>query len=442
MSRKKKRTVSHENRVWWMAFFAGLPGAFVALILLWINDYTPKTQWTLTVMIVSLWFGFVFACKEQVIRPLQTISNLLAALREGDYSIRAKRYGTEDALNEAYFEANTLGETLREQRLGAQDAGALLRTVMHEIEVAVFAFDGEQKLRLVNRAGERLLTRPSEQLLGRTAADLNLAVCLEGDHFQILEMAFPGSGGRWEMHRTSFRQGGLPHQLLVLTDLSRALRKEERQAWQRLIRVLGHELNNSLAPIKSIAGSLQNLMKRQPPPADWQEDVKHGLDIVESRAEALTQFLGAYARLARLPEPQLQSVDVSEWIKRIISLETRMAVHLFPGPPARIHADPNQLDQILINLLRNAVDATAPGGGNVSIGWHRNSDHLEVWVEDDGPGLANTGNLFVPFFTTKPGGSGIGLALSRQIAEMHNGSLLVENRKDRPGCRATLRLPV
>jgi nitrogen fixation/metabolism regulation signal transduction histidine kinase len=421
---------------------AGLPGALVAFIMLWVGDYSPKVQWTLTVLIVSIWWGFAFALQGRVIYSLQTLSNLLAALHEGDYSLRARGASADDALGEVMLEVNALGETLREQRLGALEATALLRTVMSEIEVAVFAFDGEQRLRLVNRAGERLLAQPPERLLGHTAAELGLSECLQGETTRTMPMTFPGGIGRWGVRRTTFRERGLPHQLLVLSDLSRPLREEERQAWQRIVRVIGHELNNSLAPIKSLAGSMESLLSREPRPSDWEEDMQRGLTVIATRAEVLSRFMQAYARLARLPQPQLGPVDVGAWIRRVVQLEIRMNVRLIPGPEMTMQADGDQLEQLLINLVRNAVDAALEIGGGVRVGWTKAPAHLDVWVEDEGPGLPDTANLFVPFFTTKPGGSGIGLVLSRQIAEAHGGFLTLENRRTGRGCEARLRLPL
>jgi two-component system nitrogen regulation sensor histidine kinase NtrY len=436
------KPLSHERRVLLMAVTAGLPGSLVALILLWTGDHTPKVQWTLTVLIVALWTGFALAVRRRVVFPLQTLSNLLAALREGDYSIRGRQANPDDALGEVMIEVNALGETLREQRLGALEATTLLRTVMAEIDVAIFAFDHERRLRLVNRAGERLLAQPSERLLGRSAEELGLQECLEGDAARTLQAAFPGGIGRWGMRRGAFREHGLPHQLLVLTDLSQALREEERLAWQRILRVLGHELNNSLAPIRSIAGSLNTLLSREPRPLDWQDDMRRGLAVIAGRSEALSRFMEAYSRLARLPQPRFQSVDVESWIRRNVGMETRLTVALAAGPALRIPGDPDQLDQLLINLLRNAADAALETGGGVQIGWRKNGKSIEVWIDDDGPGISGTANLFVPFFTTKPGGSGIGLALSRQIAEAHGGALILENRADGPGCHARLKLPL
>lgn len=434
--------LSYDDRILLTALLAALPGAAVALVLLWTGEYAPKTQWTFTVFIVALSCGFAFSLRERVTFPLQTLSNLLAALREGDYSIRGRRAKRDDALGEVMLEVNALGETLREQRLGALEATTLLRAVMAGIDVAVFAFDAANRLQLVNRAGERLLALPSERIAGATAESLGLADCLQGETARTFDRSFPGASGRWGLRRTVFREKGLPHQLIVVADLTRALREEEFQAWQRLVRVLGHEINNSLAPIRSIAGSLDNLLLRDPAPADWRDDMHRGLSVIGSRADALGRFTSAYAQLARLPRPERKPLDVGELLEHAVRLEIRCKIILRPGPRVTLPGDRDQLEQLLINLLRNAVDAALETHGGVEASWRRAGEFVEVSILDGGPGLSNTANLFVPFFTTKPAGSGIGLVLSRQIAEAHGGSLTLENRAGEQGCEARLRLPV
>ena len=391
--------LTYERRIQLLALGAGLPGSLVALILLWTGDFSSGTAWTLTFFIVVFWTGFALSAKHRVIFSLQTLSNLLAALREEDFSMRAREARSDDAMGEVMVEVNALSETLREQRLGALEATALLRTVMEEIDLAIFTFDQDKKLRLVNRAGVRLLGRPLERLLGFTAEELGLGACLEGEPVRMMELAFLGSSGRWGLRRGSFREEGWPHHLVVLSDRG-----------------------DSLGAIL--------------------DDLRQGLGIIRSRTEALGRFMTAYSQLARLPQPKLLPVNISEWVGSTVKLETRVKVSLGKGPEAVISADRDQLEQLLINLIRNAADAALETMGGVQVGWVRRRGQVELWVVDDGPGLPNTANLFVPFFTTKPGGSGIGLVLSRQIAEAHGGELTLRNRSDARGCEARLVLPM
>src|SRR5438034_5821456 len=437
--------LSFERRIILLALLSGLPAVVVSILLLWLAGLDARTQLTVDLAVALIWLGVAFNLRQRVVRPLQTLSNILAAVREGDFSIRGRRAASGDALGEVMLEVNELGQTLREQRLGALEATALLRTVMSELDVAVFAFDGKQRLRLVNRSGEKLLAQPETRLLGRTVEELGLAACYaqpNTSNSHTIPMVFPGGTGRWSIRRGTFREGGVSHQLLVLADLSQTLREEERVAWQRLLRVLGHELNNSLAPIKSVAGSLADLLRRQHQGADWRDDMQRGLGVISSRADSLARFIESYSKVARLPQPKFEPVNIGDLVRRVASLETRSPVKIVGGPEIVVQGDSAQLEQLLINLLRNAVDAAQENEGRVEAGWVQKNGNLEVWIRDDGPGVANTANLFVPFFTTKAGGSGIGLVLSRQIAEAHGGALTLENRAQGPGCEARLRLPL
>ncbi len=366
-------------------------------------------------------------------------------MREGDFSIRAREAHMGEALGLAMVELNQLGEILREQRRGAVEATALLGKVMEEIDVAVFAFDESGHVRLVNRGGERLLGVTAQQAIGHEAGELGLLDCVGGAASRIVELNLPGGSGHWELRRGTFRQGGRPHQLVVLSDLTRTLREQERQAWQRLVQVLRHEINNSLAPIKSIAESLRLQMRREPLATEWREDLSNGLQVIADRSGGLARFMSAYAKLTQLPPPRLRPVHVGTWVDHAVALESRLAVTIEGGPELHLAADGDQLDQLLINLLANAVESSLDTGGGVRVRWSQvdgREEQLELLVEDDGQGLPETQHLFVPFFTTKPHGSGIGLVLSRQIAENHGGSLTLENRVSAPGCWARLRLPL
>jgi two-component system nitrogen regulation sensor histidine kinase NtrY len=444
------------QRVFLMALATGLPGLLGVLILLWgwpsestdnprivtILTDNPKT---VTIGLLGIWIFLAETFRRHIIFPLQTVSNLVAALREGDFSVRGRQSRAlkpHDTLEELIREINELARTLHTQRLGAVEAEALLGKVMEEIDVAIFAFDAENRLKVLNRSGARLLDLPADRAIGQTAEALGLEEYLNEGGPRLLDASFAGGTGRWEIRRSAFREDGLPHRLLVFSDLTRALREEELQAWQRIVRVVGHEINNSLTPIKSISGSLQSQMKKKDRASDWEEDLERGLAIIGSRAESLGRFISAYTRLARLPQPKLQKVDIAALVQRVALLETRIKVAVANGSAPTVSADPDQIEQVLINLIRNAVDASLETNGGVSVAWNSRSSHLDLQIEDEGPGLANTSNLFVPFFTTKPGGSGIGLVLSRQIAEAHGGSLRLENRASGRGCVAHLRLPL
>jgi two-component system, NtrC family, nitrogen regulation sensor histidine kinase NtrY len=426
-----------------LVVFGGLPAIAIAIILLSRSGWSLIASGSCVLLIVGIWIGCVLAAREQILFPLRTLSNLLAALREGDYSLRAASARRADALGEVMRELNDLSRALQTDRQEATETNALLLAVISNIDLAVFTFDEENRLRLVNDTGIRLLNRASEEILGSTASELGLMECLQGNRIAVLQRSFPGSfGTRWEIRRSAFRQQGRPHQLLVLSDLSQTLREEERRAWQRLIRVIGHELNNSLGPIQSISDSLSAVARRSSSerPKEWESDLIAGLDVIRDRTSALGRFMEAYSQLARLPAPRRQPREIGELVRRAAKLEYRMAVVVEPGSDGLVNLDPDQIEQALINLIKNAVDAVTETHGEVRIRWSLDRRNLEIEVLDEGPGLSNTTNLFVPFFTTKPGGNGIGLVLSRQIAEAHGGTLIVENRRDRPGCRALLRI--
>ena len=430
---KPRRRLRFETRIVVTALVAVVPLLLALLVLLLASHATLKAIGTVAFLGVVSIFVATYVLHERLVYPLRTLSNLISALREEDYTLRPRDLDRGDVLGDAMIELDALRDTIEQRKLEAIEATALLRAVLAEIDAAIFTFDPEQRVRLVNRAAERLLDRPSMRLIGRTATEIGLGELMTDDAPAVFQQ-------RWSVRRSTFREGGLPHTLLFLADISRALREEEAEAWRRIVRVLSHELNNSLAPIQSIADSTARLVARDPLPDDWRDDAASGMRVISARAESLTRFMRGYAQLARLPQPRKKPVDLAALVKRVAALETRMPVAIDEGPPVVIEADEDQLEQLLINVLKNAVDASLETGGSVriSVGGQAPSPVIQVFYE--GPGLAATSNLFVPFFTTKPNGSGIGLVLVRQIADAHGAAFTLENRRNGRGCVATLTL--
>ncbi len=419
-----------------------VPAVAVAMYFLWtVEPLALEVRWTLTALVVLVWTAAASAARQLAVRSLHLVANLLGALREGDYSIRGLSARSGSSMAMVMREVNDLGSTLQRQRTEAVESTVLLTHVMEEIGVAVFAFDPTHSLLLVNKAGERLFGRPSASLLGSGAAALGVDEYLSGESRRLVERSFHGRQGRYEVRRAMFYRDGRPHHLVVIADISQALREEEQAAWQRIVRVLSHEINNSLTPIKSIAHSLRRIVDRVEV-FPRQDEVSQGLSLIEERSGALGRFLRSYAQLARLPKPQPKPLQVAALMTRIVELEKRLPVTVTPSADVALVADSDQLEQALINIVRNAVDASLETNGAVAVGWRTDGEWVELVIDDEGRGLPDTSNLFVPFFTTKPNGSGIGLALSRQIAEAHGGTITLVNRTGAAGCRATIRLPL
>ena len=440
LTRRRRR--SAVRRAWLYCLFLAMPALLLAAVFLYQREVTLAPS-ILIFGCLLIYFALISAALiEGMVRPLQTLSNVVSSLREGDYSFRARGAAAPDAIGELAAEVNALADLLQKQRVRSLEATALLGRILEVMHAPLFAFDRENLLQLVNNAGLKLLGLPHARCFGRAARELALEDLLRAPDQSV--HSFGSRSTRWLLRKAYFRQDGAPHTLLLLADVSLPLQEEEQIAWKRLIRVLGHELSNSLAPIKSIAGSLLARVERM----DGQDDAtlhdfRRGLGVVESRADSLHRFVQSYRLLAQLPPPHLKPVPFGALLERVAHLEQRLPVELEPGPSVTLNADPDQLEQMLINLVANAVDASLANGLHpVRATWQVADGSLLVIIEDRGLGIANTENLFVPFYTTKPTGSGVGLALAQQIARAHGGEIRLLNRDDGEGARATIRLPL
>ncbi|MHB1057841.1 MAG: sensor histidine kinase [Rhodanobacter sp.] len=438
-ARRSGHMPAFERRVLLGSWLVALPAWIGMAVLLFAGVPERTLCWVLAVAVLLATALVARWQHRRVVYPLYTLAGLLEALREGDYSMRGVQGGV---LGGAIYDINALADRLQKERLQFEDASRLLGKTLAALDSAVFVFDHDARLRLLNPAAQQLLRSDCSGLLGRRADEIGLDALLAAPGAQVIRHAFPGRSGRFEVRHSPLRNEGRSGRLLVINDVGRVLREEERQAWQRLLRVLGHEVNNSLASIHSLAGTLATLIAREPLAEDWREDARGGLQVIGNRAESLSRFLAGYSRLAALPPPQKRELDLASLVPAAARLEQRMSVQVETGASLQVQADPDQLEQALINLLRNAVEASLPTRGGVLVRWRSEGERALVEILDDGPGLPGSDNLFVPFFTTKPGGSGIGLALVRQIAEAHEGGVSLSAREGGPGAVAQLWLPL
>lgn len=443
----QRHRLPFERRLFLYLLYAGLPGIALSAVLLWTNDYSLSHKIEATVLVMALWLGISSTIRNKVVHSIRVLSNVIAALQSEDFSFRATQAVKGDALGDLAVEINHLARSLESERLGAIEAANLLRKVMNEAGAVIFAFTPDRKVCLLNRAAAAFLRKREEQVLNRTVEELNLHDIFEGPSSETLTRGAAGTESRWIVRRTSFRQHGLSHRLILLSEASEALRAEERTAWQRIVRVLGHEINNSLAPIRSIARTLSRQSANTKLPEDLSGNLRLGLEVIGNRADSLTRFLQSYTRLGALPPPSRQPVSLETVIADVAALESRLVVEVVPGPSVCVLVDQAQFEQALINLISNAVESVLsipeqlPSREAVTVTWQVTGEDLEIFVRDEGVGLLDTDNLFVPFYTTKETGSGIGLILSRQIIEAHRGQLVIRNREDRPGCEVFIKIP-
>ena len=435
-----RRRIATELRLFLLVLSCALPG--IAAIV-WLSEDAGISNIARGILVIAVvvW-AFVIAdlVREALLGHVRTLSNLLESARMQDYTMKGTHARQPGELGELYRQINNLIDSLRVTRQGEQELLSLLERVVSEINVAIVVFDSLDCIRLVNPVASALLKVPKEKLLGVNCADTILAQLPAAVAPELVDFRFPGAAGRWQIRQHSYRHQGQASRILFIADLQQVLSDEEIMAWQRLIRVISHEVNNSLTPISSLCQTLTGMLIRDS--AANHEDVLEGLDVIAERAKGLQDFISAYARLARLPEPQKVLFPVTQLADNLRRIFTGQALRIDPFPEAILFGDPVHLEQALINLVKNALEANPADADDVELSCRLLEGCCEFQIADHGAGIGNPENLFVPFYTTKPAGAGIGLVLCRQIGARHNGQVTLENRPEAPGAVAKLTLPL
>jgi signal transduction histidine kinase len=310
-----------------------------------------------------------------------------------------------------------------------------------QINVAIVVCDSRDCIRLVNRLAAMLLGSSAERLVGVDFGDTVLAQLPADTEPRLIDFRFPGAAGRWQVSQHNYRHQGKTSRILFIADLMQVLSDEEIAAWQRLIRVISHEVNNSLTPITSLCQTLTTILAK-PDAASYADDVRKSLRVIADRATGLREFIGIYARMARLPDPVKRPFPVAELADKLRRFFAGQPLEIAPFPDVTLHGDPVHLEQALINLVKNGLEANPADAPPIVLSCHVEAGLCEFRVVDHGAGISNPENLFVPFYTTKSEGAGIGLVLCRQIAARHQGHVSLANRSDGRGAVATLILPL
>lgn len=437
------KSLNYQDRITLTALCGGALPLLLAVFFLYRSGTAPGIALLTVVVLVSLWLWFALAVRDQVREPMASLSNMIEALREGDYTLRGRGGSAGDCLVEVHAEVNALSDTMRHRRGRRVETAALLSKLLETVDIAIMTFDEQHRLASINRYGEELLAgRGQSNTLARA---LGLEGLLVPGMKKTVRGLFGNNQRRWQVTCQTFREHGRTHLLLVASDVSDTLRSEELSAWRRLIRVISHELNNSLTPIRTLSESMHKRLLQdtsQAPESSLNQSLKRAFELIATRATGLSRFVGRYAELAKLPSPVLQQLNLSDLIGRVCRLEEVEPAGNWRSASATVQADAILLEQALINLIRNAREANRINNRNdIEINIATEPGFTTLEIIDQGPGLETPENAFVPFFTTKEQGSGIGLVLSRQILESHGGSLSLDNKPSGTGCVAALSLP-
>ena len=443
------KKISFEKRIVWLALITSTP---LLVMLLWVMTYANISIWLILLIAFIGSLSIIYAAQQiyyTLTYQLRSLSNLLGAIVLGDYSLRARSDQGGSVLNELILSINNLSAHLSLHRIESTESQLLLQTVIEHIDVAIVAISDENKIRFMNPAAKKLLQIDQKNSEIALLKQLEVVSSFTSGCQQVVELSLGHQHGRFNVYVEEFRESGLQHKLLFITDVRTLLRSEESKAWQSLVRVISHEINNSLTPIASISQTLSRLLSRQHDAIgihnqEYNKDLREGLSIITERAKGLSQFVNSYKQLAKLPEPQKSSVSIRNLFHAVSNLFKDQIIQIEPAGDVQLFIDPVQLEQVFINLIKNSLEAMSQTNsqGVVFVSWQLAEPFLKLSIMDQGCGISNLGNLFVPFYSTKKQGSGIGLVLCRQIIEAHHGHLTITNNVGAQGCCVSIELPL
>lgn len=419
----------------------------IAIIL--VLGYTAVYVLTQThFWLVSFWLALALVITlvnlvKYVERSRRELAYFLLAIKQGDFT-NTYHYKKQSDLNYAFHEINTVMKELRNEKASNL---LYLQTVVEHVRVAVLCFDADYKVQLVNKAARELFQRPHLTSVNSLAIVSPQVVdkiqAMQSGERELIKVQIGGQLNNLSVLATNFKLKGETFKLVSFQDIKSELEEKELDSWQKLIRVLTHEIKNSVIPISTLSDVILQMIKDGDETPDLSkldeesvEDLIGGLETIETRSKGLANFVTTYDQLTKLPQPEFQTVDVGKMIERVQNLfkpdleHRNIRMHLFSPERLEIQADPDLIDQILINLVKNAMEALhGQADGLIRITAAASSQGVTLQIRDNGPGISEEilENIFVPFYTTKESGSGIGLSLSRQIMRLHKGNITVQS---------------
>ena len=438
----KTKAIDHKQQQTRLLLSLSLPAILVAFFSLLYAGFNTYLLAFFSIIALLGFFYVFYAIRNNIDKQQQLISNLLAALIEEDYTIRGNLQ--QDAAVAPLLKLiNTLADNLQTKNRQVSEKQILIDKILDQVQAMCFAYDHEQNIVMVNHAAHRQLFL-GQELAHCTLKDFNWMKSLTDKNSAVVTLNTVQLQGEYFAFKDKYLSVGSPHTLLLLIKAEQILDERKQQAWQDLLRVLSHELNNSLTPIATISRSLNKKIQQCKFPK--QAQFQQGLEIISERASSLQAFIISYRELAQLPKPSKFTVTLQDLFEPILPLFDYEFTYAesWPkrAPLLALSVDKKQLQQVLINLIKNAIEANkANNQQSIQLGFEENDDMLKINIRDFGQGVANFENLFVPFYTTKQQGTGLGLALSRQIMLNHDGQLQLKNHPEQ-GAIATVTVPL